>query len=334
MTLQPEAEALRRDWLAFLAGEKRLAPASCRAYARDFAGFASFLARHKGGAAGTAMLAAITPSDIRAFIAAERRRGAGASSAARLLASLRRLYLFARRGPKGITGYEALSAVRPPKKPRRLPRALSESETARLIAGIEESKSAQWLVMRDLALALLLYGSGLRLAEALALTNGAMLPGGRMAEKLLIRGKGGKERLVPLLPLFRQAGSAYRALCPYDSSDQSEAFFRSQSGKALGARQVQQRLVLLRRRLGLPEKTTPHALRHSFASHVLAHGGDLRAIQEVLGHASLSTTQIYADLTLENLRQVYESAHPRASGGSGGAVIDGAGGRGKRARPL
>jgi integrase/recombinase XerC len=303
------AAELRR-WLAHLSAERRMSGKTVEAYERDARQFLSFLAGHLGRPPSLKLLAAIEPRDVRAFMAARRADGIGSRSLMRALAGVRSFARFLERNGKGKVG--ALAAVRAPKVPKTLSKPLSIASAKRLTdtalrAGEEREP---WVLARDAAILALLYGSGLRISEALGLAReGVPAPG--EGDSITVTGKGNKARMVPVLPQVLQLIAEYVALCPYDLP-QEGALFRGARGGPLSPRIVQLAMARLRGALGLAETATPHALRHSFATHLLARGGDLRAIQELLGHASLSTTQIYTAVDSEQLLQVYRSAHPRA----------------------
>jgi len=299
-----------RRWLAHLGAERRMSPKTVEAYERDVRQFLGFLSEHTGEQPTLKALAAIEPRDVRAFMAARRWEGVGSRSLMRSLAGARSFARFLERNGNGKVG--ALSAVRAPKLPKTLPKPLSATSAKRLIdtdlrAGEEREP---WVLARDAAVLALLYGSGLRISEALGLTREAVPAPGK-GDVITVRGKGNKARMVPVLPQVLQAIAEYVALCPYDLPDQGPIFVGARGGP-LSPRILQLTMARLRGALGLPETATPHALRHSFATHLLARGGDLRAIQELLGHASLSTTQIYTAVDSEQLLQVYRGAHPRA----------------------
>ena len=303
------AAELRR-WLAHLGSERRMSPKTVEAYERDARQFLGFLTQHIGKPPTLKSLAAIEPRDVRAFMAARRSDGIGSRSLMRSLAGARSFARFLERNGKGRVG--ALSAVRAPKVPKTLPKPIAAASAKRLVdtdlrAGEEREP---WVLARDAAVLALLYGSGLRISEALGLTREEVPPPGK-GDAITVTGKGNKTRMVPVLPMVLQLIADYVALCPYDLSDESRIFL-GQKGGPLSPRIVQLTMARLRGALGLAETATPHALRHSFATHLLARGGDLRAIQELLGHASLSTTQIYTAVDTEQLLQVYRSAHPRA----------------------
>jgi integrase/recombinase XerC len=303
------AAELRR-WLSHLSAERRMSPKTVEAYERDVRQFLGFLTEHTGEQVSLKALAAIAPRDVRAFMASRRSDGIGSRSLMRSLAGARSFARFLERNGKGKVG--ALAAVRAPKVPKTLPKPLTVSSAKRLTdidlrAGEEREP---WVFARDAAVLALLYGSGLRISEALGLTREAV-PAPGEGDAITVRGKGNKARMVPVLPQVLQLIADYVALCPYDLPDEGP-LFRGAKGGPLSPRIVQLTMARLRGALGLAETATPHALRHSFATHLLARGGDLRAIQELLGHASLSTTQVYTAVDSEQLMQVYRSAHPRA----------------------
>jgi len=310
LAASPDVTAEIAGWLRFLGAERRMSPKTLEAYRRDVGQFLGFLAQHLGGAPTLKQLAKLTPADVRAFMAARRSAGAGNRSLMRGLAGVRSFARFLERNGKGKLG--ALMAVRTPKLPRSLPKPLSIA-SAKRIADTElragEARAA-WIIARDAAVLGLLYGSGLRIAEALSLKRKhAPLPG--VGDSLTVIGKGNKSRMVPVLPQVAKLIADYVALCPLELPGDGPLFIGARGGP-LSPRIVQLAMARLRGALGLPDSATPHALRHSFATHLLARGGDLRAIQELLGHASLSTTQIYTAVDSERLLEVYASAHPRA----------------------
>ena len=295
------------QWLDSLATGRRLAPKTLEAYRRDAAQFFAFLQEHLGESPALADLASLRVTDIRAFLAMRRRDDIGARSLARALSALRSLsrHLLKTRGIE----MAALTAIRGPKLPHTLPKPVSADDAADICAGIGLDETGEpWIEARDIAVFTLLYGAGLRIAEALALTARQADAGG---DTLRITGKGGKTRIVPVLPVVRAAIAEYRRLCPY-AVDTDKPVFLGARGGPLNPRIVQRTMQRLRGALGLPESATPHALRHAFATHILMNGGDLRTIQELLGHASLSTTQIYTDIDEAHLVAVYRAAHPRA----------------------
>ena len=307
-TIAPDVQAEIARWLSYLGTERRMSGKTVEAYARDVAQFLGFLAAHRGAPPSLRQLAKLTPADIRAFMAARRKEGIGNRSLMRGLAGARSFARFLERNGKGKVA--ALAAVRTPKVPRTLPKPLSAS-AARSMTETDlraSEERAPWILARDAAVLGLLYGAGLRVSEALGLTRGDMA-GARDA--ITVTGKGNKARMVPLLPQVTKLIADYVALCPFTPGSSGPLFIGHRGGP-LSPRVVQLAMARLRGALGLPDSATPHALRHSFATHLLSRGGDLRAIQELLGHASLSTTQIYTAVDAERLLDVYSSAHPRA----------------------
>ena len=297
-------------WLSHLGAERRMSPKTVEAYERDARQFLVFLTAHLGEAVTLKALAAIEPRDVRAFMASRRAGGIGSRSLMRSLAGARSFARYLERNHKGKVG--ALAAVRAPKVPKTLPKPIGIAAARRLtdtdIRAGEEREP--WVLARDAAVLALLYGSGLRISEALGLNREAVpLPG--KGDVIIVKGKGNKTRMVPVLPRVLELIGDYVLLCPYDLPDEKPIFLGAKGGP-LSPRIVQLTMARLRGALGLAETATPHALRHSFATHLLARGGDLRAIQELLGHASLSTTQIYTAVDTEQLLSVYRSAHPRA----------------------
>ncbi len=305
-----EVAAELRRWLAHLGAERRMSPKTVEAYERDVRQFLQFLAEHLGELPTLTSFAEIEPRDVRAFMAARRSDGVGSRSLMRSLAGVRSFARYLERNGKGKVG--ALSAVRAPKIPKTLPKPLTAASAKRLVdtdLRVGEEREP-WVLARDAAVLALLYGSGLRISEALGLTREAVPAPGR-GDVITVRGKGNKARMVPVLPQVLKLIADYVALCPYDLPEEGPIFVGARGGP-LSPRVVQLTMARLRGALGLAETATPHALRHSFATHLLARGGDLRAIQELLGHASLSTTQIYTAVDSEQLLQVYRNAHPRA----------------------
>jgi len=305
-----EVVAELRRWLSHLGAERRMSPKTVEAYERDVRQFLGFLTEHTGEQVTLVALAAIEPRDVRAFMASRRAGGIGSRSLMRSLAGARSFARFLERDGKGKVG--ALSAVRAPKLPKTLPKPIGIASAKRLaevdIRAGEEREP--WVLARDAAVLALLYGSGLRISEALGLKREAVPEPGK-GDVIIVIGKGNKTRMVPVLPMVLQHIADYVALCPYDLPDGKPIFVGAKGGP-LSPRVIQLTMARLRGALGLAETATPHALRHSFATHLLARGGDLRAIQELLGHASLSTTQIYTAVDSEQLLAVYRSAHPRA----------------------
>jgi len=305
--IAPKVAAEVEGWLRHLGDERRMSPKTVEAYRRDVLQFLGFLAGHLGGAPSLEELAALAPADVRAFLAARRAKGIGSRSLMRTLAGVRGFARFLERNGKGKVG--ALAAVRAPKIGKTLPRPLSvaaaKSMTDPDLAAGDEREP--WLAARDAAVLGLLYGGGLRISEALGFKRTDF--GSR--DTVTVTGKGRKERMVPVLPQVAKLIADYVALCPYDLPADGPLFVGAKGGP-LSARVVQLSMARLRGALGLAETATPHALRHSFATHLLARGGDLRSIQELLGHASLATTQIYTEVDAERLIEAYRSAHPRA----------------------
>ena len=292
------------NWQRDLGAIRRLAARTLTAYLGDLGQFLSFLSGHTGGEVGMATLRDLRPADIRAFLAQRRNEEIGPRSLARELSAIKSFFGYLER--EGILSSEALATIRTPKQPRSLPKALTVLEARATIVTTGELEDEPWIAARDMAVISLLYGAGLRISEALAITRSDL-----ESTALRVTGKGGKTRLVPLITPVRQAIDTYLGLCPYSPAP-GEALFRGKKGGVLSPRLIQLRLKQLRGALGLPPTATPHALRHSFATHLLGRGGDLRAIQELLGHASLSTTQIYTAVDTDRLLDAYRNAHPRA----------------------
>jgi len=300
--LAPDAAEVARKWLQSLASEKRLALKSREAYGRDLSQFAAFLQDHAEALADKAALAKLTIADFRAFLASRKGGGISSRSIARQVSALRSFFRFAERNGHFVN--PAYVSLRSPKLPHAIPRPLPE-EAARETAEVSLTFAAGWVGLRDRAVLLLLYACGLRISEALALTPDAMA-----ANPMVVKGKGGKERLVPVIEDARAAVAAYLAACPFDLAA-DEPMFRGEKGGPLSPRIVQLLMEKLRGALSLPDTATPHALRHSFASHLLGNGADLRVIQELMGHASLSTTQVYTDVNRAHLLQQYRKAFPQ-----------------------
>ena len=296
------------QWRTWLAVERQLAAHTVIAYGHDLASFLDFLVRHLGMVPGCAELAALQVRDFRAWLADRRNHGLEPASIARELSAIRTFYRYLEL--RHDISNPAVRGVRTPKHSPPLPRAPGTAETRDLIAHAGRVAREPWVAARDTALFTLLYGCGLRIGEALAL-DVADVPEG---ETMLVRGKGGKERLVPLLPVVRDAVAAYRDLCPWHTG-RGGPLFVGLRGRRLQPAVVQRTMKAARMALGLPASATPHALRHAFATHVLAGGGDLRAIQELLGHASLSTTQRYTHVDARRLIDVHRRAHPRNTAG-------------------
>ena len=297
-------------WLAHLRSERRLSPKTLEAYARDVRQCLAFLSEHWGKRVTLAGFAALEASDIRAFMAMRRGAAIGGRSLMRALAGLRSFGRFLEREGRGKVG--ALSAIRAPKIGKSLPKPVPVAAAKRFADAEERAGETRepWIWARDAAVMALLYGSGLRISEALGLRRRDVpLPGA--GDVLVVTGKGNKTRMVPVLQNVLALVQDYVAMCPHRLSPEGPIFVGARGGP-LSPRIIQLTMERLRGALGLPDTATPHALRHSFATHLLGRGGDLRAIQELLGHASLSTTQIYTGIDSERLLEVYKSAHPRA----------------------
>ncbi len=291
-------------WQRFLTSERRSSSHTVKAYVGDVTGFLSFLAEYQGEPAALVRLGQLKVADFRAFLAKRRRDGLTPRSLGRVLSALRAFFRYLDR-VEGI-GNDAIASVRSPKQSRTVPRPLSEEGAMELLEAIGETEERDWVAARDVAMVALLYGCGLRISEAISLDVRDM----RVGDSLIIQGKRGRERMVPILPLVREAVEAYLALTPHATGPDTP-LFRGIRGGRLNPRIVQKNVETARRALGLPESATPHALRHSFATHLLQAGGDLRTIQELLGHASLSSTQHYTEVDEAALLATYQKAHPR-----------------------
>ena len=306
----PELVAEIAKWQSHLRAERRLSPKTLEAYERDLRQFLIFLSEHWGGLVSLKKFAALEATNIRAFMAARRANDIGGRSLMRALAGLRSFGKFLEREGRGKVG--ALTAIRAPKIGKSLPKPI-QIDAARQItdADIRAGDSREpWIWARDAAVMALLYGSGLRISEALGLKRRDVpLPGA--GDVLVVTGKGNKTRMVPVLQNVLTLVQEYIAMCPYIIPAEGPVFVGARGGP-LSPRIIQLTMERLRGTLGLPDSATPHALRHSFATHLLTRGGDLRAIQELLGHSSLSTTQIYTGVDTDRLLDVYRTAHPRA----------------------
>ena len=292
-------------WLDHCRALGNAAENTLKAYDADVTGFLAFMSQHHGGQQGLGPLASITVSDMRAWMASERARGVGARTLARSLSAVKTFY----RWLSEREGFEptAVLSTRSPKFTKKLPRPLAVDAASAMIETVELQSKDAWIAARDQAVVTLLYGCGLRISEALGLI-GADAP---LPRVLRITGKGGKERIVPVLDAARAAVDTYLRLSPHPLEPASP-LFRGARGGALNPRMVQKVMERARMQLGLPATATPHAMRHSFATHLLTAGGDLRAIQELLGHASLSTTQAYTAVDTAHLMDVYNRTHPKA----------------------
>ncbi|MBV8979208.1 MAG: tyrosine recombinase XerC [Alphaproteobacteria bacterium] len=297
------AQTLKRAWLDALRDQRRASAHTVRAYGDDLDRFLAFLETHLGQVLDTRALKQLRAADIRAFITHRRNQGLSARGVQRALSAIRGFFRYLTR--EGIVDNAAAFTLKAPRASRSLPRPLSEADARRTIA--EAAKNdVQWLGLRDTALLLLLYGAGLRISEALSLKRGDV----PLGPALTILGKGKKQRIVPILAPVREAIGRYAEAIAFSGGPDAPLFL-SRRGRPMSAREAQALMQNLRGRLGLSERATPHALRHSFATHLLAGGGDLRSVQELLGHASLSTTQAYTALDTAKLIEVYAKAHPR-----------------------
>ena len=291
-------------WSGHLQHDRRRSQHTVRAYVATAHRLIGFLGSHRGEEIGPAQLLDLAAADLRAFLAQRRADGLGAASAARELSGVRAFLKYA---AAQAGRHAAVPRTRAPKRPRTLPRPVAPAEALELAADAAQAATQEWIGARDLAILLLLYGGGLRVAEALSLT-GRALP---LGTTLRVTGKRSKTRIVPIVPAVRDAVDLYVRQCPYPLGGDAPLFVGARGGP-LNADLVRRAVAAARRRLGLPETLTPHALRHSFATHLLARGADLRSLQELLGHASLSSTQIYTAVDAARLLDVYRHAHPRA----------------------
>lgn len=305
--ISPAARDALASWLTHLSALGGKPDTTIEAYRHDVAGFLSFITMHFGDSTGLSPLKRIKTSDMRAWMAAERRRGVGARSLARELSAVKSFFRWlSEREEFDLT---AILSTRSPKFQKKLPRPLAQDAARAMIETVEAQSQEDWIAARDGAVLTLLYGCGLRISEALSLTW-ADYP---LTESLKIKGKGGKERLVPVLPAARAAVEHYASKQPFTKLP-DDPLFRGARGGPLSARMIAKVMEQARMQLGLPSTATPHAMRHSFATHLLEAGGDLRAIQELLGHSSLSTTQAYTAVDTARLLEVYANAHPRGRG--------------------
>lgn len=303
----PRLRQAQRLWQQSLANERRLSDATLTAYERDLDLFFAFLTEHVGEVADIAHFQILKPMDVRAFMAAQRQTSLSSRSLARTMAGVRSFVRHLE--SRNMASSAPFSAINMPKYSKGLPKPLTIEKATNLIDPAQSLAEEPWVTARDSAILALLYGCGLRISEALGLTVSAAPIEGRDA--LTITGKGNKQRRVPVLPIVQKAVTRYLALCPFELEPE-EALFRGVKGGPLNPRMVQRTIEKMRGSLGLPDTATPHALRHSFATHLLANGGDLRTIQELLGHASLSTTQSYTEVEMGELMDIYQKAHPRS----------------------
>ena len=307
-TLFPKIRPLIEGWENYLISEKRVSKHTHDAYLRDLKKFLKFLNLHLGKSITKQDLENLKPADFRSYLAARRKEGLSTASMARAFSTVRAFYKYLRLAE--ILRNDAVEAISSPKLPRRLPRPISEAAAKRTIKEVGDfaaEATHDWVAFRDIAILTILYGCGLRIAEALSLNVGDLDKG----DIMMVTGKRNKQRLVPLLPAVNEAVDQYIKACP-KTLKSGEALFIGVRGKRLNARNVQLAMQKVRRALGLPSTATPHALRHSFATHLLTAGGDLRTIQELLGHAELSTTQHYTDVDTAYLLDVYNNTHPSA----------------------
>ncbi|MFP6732280.1 MAG: tyrosine recombinase XerC [Rhodospirillales bacterium] len=305
--------ALRRaigDWWRWMEVERNCSAHTVDGYGRDLAAFCAYLAAHLGHAPGLTDFAALGLADFRGYLARRAGEGVSRTSTARALSSLRNFFRFLER--RGLASNAAIKAVKTPKLPASIPKPLSEAEALEALEAVFDSHQEPWLAARDRALFTLLYGCGLRISEALGLNRGdAPEPSSGSSGALVITGKGNKQRVVPVLPVIAERIEVYLEHCPHRLGPKDPLFVGARGGR-LNAGVVQRQMRKIRVMLNLPDTATPHALRHSFATHLLAGGGDLRTIQELLGHASLSSTQRYTEVDAARLTEVYRDAHPRA----------------------
>lgn len=303
---KPDLAHARAEWLEILTDEKRFSKHTIEAYERDTRQFLEFLSKHLGKLPGVSDIETLKPMEFRAFLAKRRTDGAGARTLGRGLSAIRSFLKHLER--EGLVNAAGSRAVRAPKQPKSLPKPLQINQALAIMTSAGNEAQEPWIGARNISVLTFLYGCGLRISEALALTPQKIAGTPRT---LAIKGKGGKTRLVPLLPAVHHACNHYIALCPF-YLEPTEPMFRGAKGGILQAAIIQREMVKLRSAFGLPECATPHALRHSFATHLLAGGGDLRSIQELLGHASLSTTQLYTGVDSARLLGAWAAAHPRA----------------------
>lgn len=295
---------LMDGFLDYVAREQRLAANTLEAYRSDLSEFLGFLRGHLQSEPTIRTLSELQARDIRAFLAARRRDGLADASIARLLSAIKSFFRWLDRA-HGVENPE-IAFLSGPKRAQRLPRPVSETAAQDMLDHAEIIQAEPWIAARDVAALSLMYGAGLRISEALDLTGDVKAA----PDRLRIKGKGGKVRIVPIIPAVRDAISEYTALCPYTLNAKTPLFYGAR-GRRLQAPVLRKQVQILRGALGLAKTATPHALRHSFATHLLAHGADLRAIQTLLGHASLSTTQVYTGVEAGHLRKVHANAHPR-----------------------
>ncbi|CAM1629138.1 tyrosine recombinase XerC [Bartonella sp. W8122] len=302
----PKLLSARKDWLEQLEKTRRVAKLTVEAYERDSRQFLSFLCEHLGHRPDISDLSELRVADIRSFLAYRRNEGVGSRSLGRGLAGIRSFFNFLTRA--GLADVPAARVVRTPKQPKSLPKPLNIADALHIVDKKTQLDDEPWVASRNAAILTLCYGCGLRISEALSLTPADFSD--KNATSIYVTGKGGKTRLVPVIPAVHEAIDDYLSCCPFILPP-DQPLFRGVRGGKLQRAIVERAVQQLRSSLGLPDSVTPHALRHSFATHLLSRGGDLRTIQELLGHASLSTTQIYTGVDTDRLMEVYKKAHPR-----------------------
>lgn len=301
----PKLLTARKDWLEQLEKTRRVAKLTVEAYERDSRQFLSFLCQHLGHRPDISDLSELRVADIRSFLAYRRNEGVGSRSLGRGLAGIRSFFNFLTRA--GLADVPAARVVRTPKQPKSLPKPLNIADALHIVDKKTQLDDEPWVASRNAAILTLCYGCGLRISEALSLTPADFSD--KNATSIYVTGKGGKTRLVPVIPAVHEAIDDYLSCCPFILPP-DQPLFRGVRGGKLQRAIVERTVQQLRSSLGLPDSVTPHALRHSFATHLLSRGGDLRTIQELLGHASLSTTQIYTGVDTDRLMEVYKKAHP------------------------
>ena len=302
----PQLLSARKDWLEQLQKTRRVAKLTVEAYERDSRQFLSFLCQHLGHIPDISDLSGLRVADMRSFLAYRRNMGVGSRSLGRGLAGIRSFFNFLTRA--GLADVPAARIVRTPKQPKSLPKPLNIADALHIVDKKNQLDDEPWVASRNAAILTLCYGCGLRISEALSLTPADFSD--KNATSIYVTGKGGKTRLVPVIPAVHEAIEDYLSCCPFILPP-DQPLFRGVRGGKLQRAIVERAVQQLRSSLGLPDSVTPHALRHSFATHLLSRGGDLRTIQELLGHASLSTTQIYTGVDTDRLMEVYKKAHPR-----------------------
>lgn len=304
VNINADTAGIIQRWRRYLESERRVSKHTLESYGRDLGTFLNFISQYKGEQLTPAILSCLAVRDFRAFLAKRRTDDLSPASIARTLSSIRNFYRYLARA-EGIEN-DAIDAVQAPKVPHRIPRPLSEEAARSAMEIMPDLATDDWTGARDVAVISLLYGCGLRISEALSL-NGKDIP---HSDTMRIKGKGGKERVVPVLPVVRDAIASYAAICPFNITNDTPLFVGKRGGR-LNARIVQSAMQSVRTALALPATATPHALRHSFATHLLSRGGDLRTIQELLGHSDLKATQIYTEVDSARIRDVYDQAFKR-----------------------